>query len=52
VWARTFGSVEGDYAAAAAVDEGWNVWVAGTTYGDLDDAHLGGGDPFLRSYTP
>lgn len=52
VWARTFGSVAGDYATAVAVDEAWNVWVAGATNGDLDDVHLGGGDPVLRSYTP
>jgi hypothetical protein len=52
VWARKFGTAGNEYAIAVASDDGWNVWVAGTTFGDLDATQQGAGDAFLRSYTP
>jgi Beta-propeller repeat len=56
VWTRQFGTGGADYARGVAVDDNGDVFVGGSTSGDLDGAgagvHAGGSDAFLRKYDP
>lgn len=52
LWSRTFGTPVDDVASDVAVDSNGNAYVAGTTWGDLARPHGGGGDMFVRKYTP
>ena len=44
IWHNSFGSTSLDYAEAAAIDGGDNIYLSGKTHGDFDGANLGGAD--------
>jgi hypothetical protein len=52
LWTRQFGTDNADYANSSAVDQNGNVFVAGSTYGDLDGANAGGYDAYVRKLDP
>jgi hypothetical protein len=49
-WTRQFGSADSDELAGAAVDALGNVYVVGTSGGDLAGTILGASDAFVRKY--
>jgi hypothetical protein len=49
IWAKQFGTTADDYAYGITADSS-NVYVTGTTTGDLDGANHGGSDIFVRKY--
>jgi uncharacterized protein (TIGR03437 family) len=51
VWARQFGTSEGDEAVGVAADAS-GVYVVGYTGGGLQGANAGGSDAFIRKYDP
>ncbi len=51
LWTRQFGTGTGDGAASVSVDGSGNVYVAGTTWGNLaGQGNAGGNDAFVRKY--
>ena len=52
VWARSFGTSEDDSANDLAVDADGNVYVCGTTMGDLAAPTEGGADMFVGKISP
>ncbi|MBI2829095.1 MAG: SBBP repeat-containing protein, partial [Acidobacteria bacterium] len=49
-WVRQFGTSGEDYARGVAVDGSGNVYIAGTTFGNLSGQNAGSGDAFVRKY--
>src|SRR5690606_16987731 len=49
-WSARFGTTEDDRAAGVAVSGEGDVYVAGSTRGELGAVSLGGSDVFLRKY--
>lgn len=49
-WTRQFGTSGDDRAQGIATDAYGNVFLAGTTSGDLDGSNAGGNDAFVRAY--
>ena len=50
LWTRQFGTSGADQATAVAADAFGNVFVVGSTEGDLDGISSGGSDAFVRAY--
>lgn len=52
-WTRLLGSAEGDWIRDAAVDESGNLYVSGSTYGDLaGQRNAGEADIFISKFDP
>ncbi len=51
-WVRQFGTPEIDEAYAVAIDPQGNVYVAGSSFGDIDGPRSGNTDAFLAKYLP
>ncbi|TVR97546.1 MAG: hypothetical protein EA416_00540, partial [Trueperaceae bacterium] len=47
-WTRQFGTSDEDFATGVATDADGNVYVAGSTAGELDGPSAGGLDAFIR----
>jgi len=51
LWTRVFGSLSADRGNAIAIDAGGNLYIAGSTFGNLDGAHAGGNfDAFVAKF--
>ena len=51
-WTKQFGTVSGDYSESVATDASGNVYVSGSTFGDLYGDNAGGSDIFVRRIVP
>ena len=49
-WTHQFGTTAIDFATSVATDVNGNVYVAGSTSGDLEGTNAGSDDVFIRSY--
>ena len=49
-WTHQFGTDRSDAASGVATDANGNVYVSGSTMGDLEGTNAGGHDVFIRSY--
>lgn len=52
LWTRVFGSLSADRGNAVALDGSGNLYIAGTTFANLDGAHAGGDyDAFVAKFS-
>jgi len=51
-WIAQIGTTEDDYSRSVAVDASGNVYLSGTTEGDLGGPSAGGSDAFLTKFDP
>ena len=52
LWTKQFGTLDNDMAYSMVTDADGNVYVAGDTWGGLQDASKGFRDAFIRKYAP
>ena len=50
IWTTQFGTSDRDHSRSVAVDASGNVYISGSTNGDLGGPNAGGGDAFLVKY--
>jgi hypothetical protein len=50
LWTRQFGTISDDYVAGVDADSLGNVYLVGTTFGNLDGNNAGFADAFVRKY--
>jgi hypothetical protein len=52
LWTRQFGTSQHDNGRGVAIDSNGNVYVTGSTFGNLDGVNAGLLDTFVRKYDP
>jgi len=52
LWTEQIGTSHSDYSSSVAVDGAGNIFISGTTYGNLGGVNSGGYDAFLCKYGP
>ncbi|MBU1219654.1 SBBP repeat-containing protein [Myxococcota bacterium] len=52
IWTKQFGSINNDFVFSSTTDSVGNIYITGTTSGNLEGIGIGVSDAFLRKYDP